>query len=148
LSIDPTIERPWEDETAEGYLVARGHPAGDVLEAWDWRVLTRTADTLRIACSLPEHLKNPRGQLFGGFTGTYVDFVCLHTLRGDPTTQRGFQSTINMRIDYFEPITGPTFEVEGKILKLRGKTSLVSASFYVADELAVYSISTFRDVGD
>jgi acyl-coenzyme A thioesterase PaaI-like protein len=146
VSLD-TPDRPWAEDLQPAQLVGRGHAAGDVLEAWKWRVLERTPDRLRIECQLPDHLKNPSGQLFGGFTGTYVDFVCLHTLVGDPTTERGFQSTINMRIDYFEPIMGPTFEVEGEIVKLRGKTSLVSASFYVGDELAVYSIGTFRDIG-
>ena len=148
MSDSPAFPRPWADDIPPGRLVNRGHAAGDVLEAWEWKVLVREPGLLRVSCHLPEALLNPRRQLFGGFTGTYVDFVALYTRRGDPTSPRGFQSTLNMRIDYFEPIVGPTFEVEGRVINERGRNALVETSFYQGDVMAVYAIATMRDLGD
>ena len=143
-----SFPRPWADDIPEGRLVNEGHSAGDVLEAHEWRVLDREPGLLRVECHLPPALLNPRGQLFGGFTGTYVDFVALYTLRGDPTSPRGFQSTLNMRIDYFEPIVGPTFIVEGRVINERGKNALVETRFLQGDTMAVYAIATMRDLGE
>jgi acyl-coenzyme A thioesterase PaaI-like protein len=142
------IPRPWADEIEPGRLVSKGHPAGDTLEAWNWQVLERAPGLLKIQADLPAHLLNPRGQLFGGFTGTYVDFVSLYTVRGDPTSPRGFQSTINMRIDYFEPIIEGSFEILGQTINQRGKNSLVSTSFTQNGNLAVYAITTMREIGE
>ena len=76
-----------------GRLVGRGHPAGDFLEAWAWEVLEEDVGYLRVAAHLPDHVKNPRGQLFGGFTPTYVDLIALFTARLDPSaTRRGTAS--------------------------------------------------------
>ncbi len=141
-------DRPWAEDVPAGRLVNEGHTAGDVLEAWKWEVLERAPGLLRVKAHLPDALLNPRGQLFGGFTGTYVDFVSLHTRRGDPTSPRGFQSTINMRIDYFEPIVGPFFEIEGRVVNDRGRNALVEARFFQDDVMAVYSITTMRDMGE
>ena len=145
---DIDLARPWAEEVPEGRLVNKGHSAGDILEAYEWEVLERAPGLLRVRCGLPSNLLNPRQQLFGGFTGTYVDFVALHTRRGDPTSPRGFQSTINMRCDYFEPITGPTFEIEGRVINERGKNALVETRFFQDGVMAVYAIVTMRDVGD
>src|SRR5262249_47203634 len=64
-----------------GQLLGKGHPAGDFLEAYDWHVLEESPGVLRIRAHLPAHVRNPRGQLFGGFTPTYVDLVALFTVR-------------------------------------------------------------------
>jgi acyl-coenzyme A thioesterase PaaI-like protein len=77
-----------------------------------------------------------------------VDFVSLYTVRGDPTSPRGFQSTINMRIDYFEPIIEGSFEILGQTINQRGKNSLVSTSFTQNGNLAVYAITTMREIGE
>src|ERR671937_703435 len=77
---EPTL-RPWASPPP-GRLVGRGHPAGDFLEAWAWEVLDEAPGYLRLEATLPDHVKNPRGQLFGGFTPTYVDMVALFTVRG------------------------------------------------------------------
>ena len=58
--------------------------AGDFLEAYDWTVLEERVGFLRLDAGLPDHVKNPRGQLFGGFTPTYVDLVALNTVRAGP----------------------------------------------------------------
>ena len=133
-----------------GRLMGRGHAAGDFLEAYEWEVLEESPGVLRVACHLPEHTKNPRGQLFGGFTPTYVDLVSLYTVRaGRPRDEMGWMATTNMRIDYFEPVMGPRFHLEGRLEKSRGRTHFVAARFYVGpafDQLAVFSLTTMREI--
>jgi acyl-coenzyme A thioesterase PaaI-like protein len=67
----PPFVRAWA-ERRPGQLIGKGHPAGDFLEAYDWRVVEEGPGFLRIQAHVPEHVKNPRGQMFGGFTPTYV----------------------------------------------------------------------------
>ncbi len=146
-----------DHDTAHVPLIAKGHGAGDVLEAWKWRVLEEGPGLLVVECDLPEQLKNPQGQLFGGFTPTYVDFVAIqtiHTLYPDarnPEAPRNWMVTINMRCDYFEPIMGPTFRVKGEIINQRGLNSLVSTTFFTGPDdggtheiMAAYAITTLR----
>jgi len=134
-----------------GRLVGRGHPAGDFLEAYDWLVLDEREGYLRIDATLPDRVKNPRGQLFGGFTPTYVDLVALFTVRAGPdrmswTGPRSWLATTQMRLDYFEPITGPRFVIESALEKRRGRTRFVVTRFYQGDELAVMATTTMREV--
>ena len=58
------LRRPWA-APPPGRLVGRGHPAGDFLEAWAWDLLDEAPGYLRVDATLPDHVKNPRGQLFG-----------------------------------------------------------------------------------
>jgi hypothetical protein len=92
-------------QRAPGQLIGKGHPAGDFLEAYEWQVLEEAAGLLRIRAHLPEHVRNPKGQLFGGFTPTFVDLVALFTVRaGQPGEEVSFNSwlaTTNMRVDCF-----------------------------------------------
>ena len=133
-----------------GRLIGPGHPAGDFLEAWQWEVLDEGPGFLRIKSHLPERVKNPRGQLFGGFAPTYVDLVALFTVRsGAERIQAGprrWLATTNMRIDYFEPIVGPTFTIESRREKQRGRTNFVATRFFQDDELAVFALTTMREV--
>src|SRR5258706_12978389 len=76
---DPNL-RPWASPEP-GRLIGRGHPAGDFLEAWAWDVLEEGDGVLRILAHLPNQVRNPRGQLFGGVTPTYVDLVSLFAAR-------------------------------------------------------------------
>jgi acyl-coenzyme A thioesterase PaaI-like protein len=151
---DAPFRRAWA-ERKPGQLIGRGHPAGDFLEAYDWELLEEGPGLLRIRASLPEHVKNPRGQLFGGFTPTYVDLVALFTVRSDEPSDQSFRSwlaTTNMRIDYFEPIVGPYFEMHSQLVKKRGRTRFVETRFSVAGqdaaelELAVFAVTTMREV--
>ena len=141
--------RPWR--TLEpGRLVGRGHPAGDFLEAYDWKIAQQRKGFLRLDVHLPERVKNPRGQLFGGFTPTYVDFVALFTTRAGEDGSLPFTSwlaTTNMRIDYFEPVLGPRFVIESELIKERGRTLFVETRFLDAqDELLVFALTTMRRV--
>lgn len=144
----PDPDRPWVTSDPER-LVGRGHGAGDVLEAWRWRVRERGAGVLVVEAPLPDGLKNPQGQLFGGFTTTYVDFVALHTVHAadpdrDPTSPRDWLTTLNLRCDYFEPIVDETFTIRGEVINQRGATSLVSTSFFQGDSMAAHGLVTLR----
>jgi acyl-coenzyme A thioesterase PaaI-like protein len=153
---DPTSSFPlavqaWR-QRAPGRLIGKGHPAGDFLEAYEWQVLAEAPGRLRIRAHLPEHVRNPRGQLFGGFTPTYVDLVALFTVRaGPPGEERRFDSwlaTTNMRVDYFEPIVGPAFLIESSLVKRRGRTVFVETRFLdeASEELLVFAVTTMREV--
>jgi acyl-coenzyme A thioesterase PaaI-like protein len=150
----PTIEAPFVRAWAErkpGQLIGRGHPAGDFLEAYDWKVIEESEGLLRIRAHLPEHVRNPRGQLFGGFTPTYVDLVALFTVRaGTAEVEARFRSwlaTTNMRLDYFEPIVGPEFEIESRLMKKRGRTNFIETRFFDDEgQLAVFAVTTMREV--
>ena len=140
--------RAWR-EPEPGRVIGRGHPAGDFLEAYDWKLLDKNTGYLRIEAGLPAHVRNPRGQLFGGFTPTYVDMVALMTVNagvdraGAPPR---WLATTNMRVDYFEPIVGPTFVIDSKLEKRRGRTCFVLTRFYQDDELAAHAVTTMREV--
>ena len=151
VPLDMQSVRAWT-ASEPGRLMGRGHPAGDFLEAWKWDVVLEEQGHLRVSCHLPAHVLNPRGQLFGGFTPTYVDMIALRTVRagqredwGDQR-RRAWMATTNMRIDYFEPILGPRFEIDSVLEKSRGRTRFVTSRFFQDDVLAVYSVTTIREV--
>ena len=129
--------RQWRTDDPDR-VIGRGHPIGDRLDAWDWRVLERESGRLRVRARLPDHLKNPRGQLFGGYTGTYVDFFALHVTHTtwDDSDGIRWQQTANLRIDYFAPIEGPEFEMQGEILNQSARTNFVEVRFLCGDSLA------------
>lgn len=142
--------RAWANRQP-GQLIGKGHPAGDFLEAYDWKVIEEAPGLLRIRAHLPEHVRNPRGQLFGGFTPTYVDLVALFTVRAGASAVearfRTWLATTNMRVDYFEPILGPHFEIESRLVKKRGRTNFVETRFLDAEaRLAVFALTTMREV--
>jgi acyl-coenzyme A thioesterase PaaI-like protein len=133
-----------------GRLVGRGHPAGDFLEAYEWHVVDERDGYLSIDAHVPPHVRNPRGQLFGGFTPTYVDLVALFTVRAgpdrlDPGKPRGWRATTRMQVEYFEPIVGPRFVMESNLEKRRGRTSFVITRFLQDGELAVLATTTMRE---
>jgi len=146
----PPFVRAWLTRQP-GQLIGRGHPAGDFLEAYEWAVLEESLGFLRIRCHLPKQVRNPRGELFGGFTPTYVDLVALFTVRaGEQRAEQRFRTwlaTANMRVDYFEPIVGPEFVIESRLLKRRGRTNFVETRFFdPAETLAVFAMTTLREV--
>ena len=120
----------WSDPEP-GRLVGRGHNAGDFLEAYNWTVLETRAGWLRVRAPLPDHLLNPRGELFGGFTPAYVDFMALHSFWAgrDFTPGDPWLVTLNLRIDYFDPIRGPEFEMVGRLVHTRGGLSWMECQF-------------------
>lgn len=149
-SSEAPFVRAWANRQP-GQLIGKGHPAGDFLEAYAWKVLEEAPGLLRIRAHLPEHVRNPRGQLFGGFTPTYVDLVALFTVRAGATEVearfRTWLATSNMRVDYFDPILGPEFTIESRLVRKRGRTNFVETRFLDdAGELAVFAVTTMREV--
>jgi acyl-coenzyme A thioesterase PaaI-like protein len=118
----------------EKRLIGPGHVVGDLLEAPLWEVLLREPGHLRVRAHLPDAVRNPRGQLFGGFTGTYVDFMSIFTYWAGRTEERGtnrsWLATLNMRIDYFAPVVGPHFEMEGRTIRRGGSTGSIETRFF------------------
>ena len=149
VSEDEPMARPWATPEP-GRLVGRGHPAGDFLEAWAWDVLEEGDGHVRVSAHLPDHVRNPRGQLFGGFTPTYVDLIALFTVRSraqrsEPRSHQ-WLATTSMRVDYFEPIVGPTFVLDSRREKQRGRTHFVMTRFLQDGELAVLAATTMREI--
>jgi acyl-coenzyme A thioesterase PaaI-like protein len=88
-----------------------------------------------VCATLPDAVRNPRGELFGGFTPTYVDLFALHvfhTTRTDGQPRR-WLTTANLRVDYFRPIHGPEFEIEGTVIHRSGRTGHVEVRFRDVD---------------
>jgi len=136
-----------------GRLLGKGHPAGDFLEAYDWKLLERKPGYLKVEAHLPDRVRNPRGQLFGGFTPTYVDLISLFASRtGEwrPESDSAPQwlATTNMRVDYFDPVIGPSVHLEARIVRERGRTVMVETRFLdPADgKLLVFALTTLRRV--
>lgn len=123
-----------------------GHCAGDLLEAPDWQIIQESHGHVVIDAHIPKQVLNPREQLFGGFTGTYVDMVALYTIRTlFPAREDYWITTINMRIDYLDPVLGPRVQLRGELISQGRSTSLVSVTFL--DETGnklVYAIVTLR----
>ena len=73
------------------------------------------------------------GQLVGGLTPTYVDLISLFAARTgeareSEATPQGLATT-NMRVDYFDPVTGPRFFLESRIVRERGRTVMIETRF-------------------
>ena len=126
-------------------MIGRGHTAGDLLEAYDWVILEEGKGHLRVRAHVPDGVKNPRGQLFGGFTPTYVDLIALFTFRTTQETPRGWLATMNLRLDYFEPITG-TFEMDCRVVNRRGRNAWIETRFLDPDgTMLAFSLVTLRE---
>lgn len=145
LDLDGIAEarKAW-DRAPAGRLIDRGHRIGDLLDAPSWRVQEAGAERLLVEATLPTLVQNYRGQLFGGFTGTYVDFIALAMVRQSMAAgekQSMGLSTLNMRIDYFEPVRGPRFLLEAELLKSRGANCFVEVRFRAPDGLLLVAAS-------
>jgi acyl-coenzyme A thioesterase PaaI-like protein len=119
------------------------------LEAYDWPILEQRPGYLKLAAHLPEHLKNPRGQLFGGYTPTYVDLVALRTAAAAraPDEPATWLTTLSLRVDYLEPIVHERFVLEGEVIHRRRGTHLVEVRFRDDNGgLLAFAVVTLRDV--
>jgi acyl-coenzyme A thioesterase PaaI-like protein len=145
---EATIGQSWR-QPLPGRVIGRGHPAGDFLQAPDWQVLEQRPGYVKLDVHLPEHLKNPRGQLFGGYTPTYVDLVALRTvhLTRTPGALSPGLTTLSLRVDYFDPIVEERFVIESEIIHQRRATHLVEVRFRGRDGgLLAFGVVTLRDV--
>jgi len=127
-----------------GQLIGPGHMAGDFLEAPLWRVLEERSGFLRLEVPMPARLCNPRGQLFGGFAPTYVDLIALFTFRAGRRREGPWHwlATVSMRLDYYEPVLGPTFLVESEVRHRRGRNAWVETRFLDAQGTPLIDAST------
>ena len=116
---------------APGQLLGPGHMAGDFLDAPNWHLLEERLGFLRLEIPMPQRLCNPRGQLFGGFAPTYVDLIALFTFRAGRRREGPWNwlSTVSMRLDYYEPVLGPTFLVESEVRHRRARNAWVQTRF-------------------
>jgi uncharacterized protein (TIGR00369 family) len=136
--------RPWLPAPI-GRFVGRGHPAGDFLEAHEWRVLEHEPGRYRVEAHLLDRVKNHRGHLYGGFTPTYVDLVGVRTAQTLFAGDTRGMATVNMRVDYFEPVTAERFAIESRVVNSRGRTHLVEVTFEdLAGTMLVFSLVTLR----
>lgn len=125
-----------------------GHCAGDLLQAADWLVLEESEGHVLIDAHVPVQVLNPRQQLFGGFTGTYVDMLAIYTVRTLFADRQDYWvTTINMRIDYLEPVMGPRMRMRGELINQGRSTALISVTFFdEAGTKLVYALVTLRVV--
>ena len=140
----PPKRRPWFPDMPDR-LFGRGHPVGDFLEAYEWRVLGHAPGRYELEVHLPPQVKNPRGVLFGGFTSTYVDLVAVRTAHSLGTDPR-WMITANMRVDYLEPVADERFRIESRVIHSRGRTHLVEVAMKALDgRLLTFSLVTLRE---
>jgi acyl-coenzyme A thioesterase PaaI-like protein len=126
-----------------GRAIGRGFAIGDFLEAYDWEVLEEGPGELRLRCRLPARVTNPLGQLFGGFTPTYIDLIALLTCRAGRSEDenRAWIATRSMQIEYVEPLQdgfvaasrvtrrrGAVFWVSTHLLDRRGEPAVLAAT--------------------
>ena len=129
--------------------MGRGHMAGDFVEAYEWAVLEQRPGYLKLDAHLPQHLKNPRGHLFGGYTPIYVDLVALRAVHGTraPTDPPMWLTTLSLRVDYLEPIVQERFVLEAEVMHRRRGTYLVEVRFREHGAgLLAFAVVTIRDV--
>jgi acyl-coenzyme A thioesterase PaaI-like protein len=140
-------EQSWRNPKP-GQILGRGHMAGDFLEAYDWKILEQRPGYFKLDAHLPDQVKNPRGQLFGGYTPTYVDLVALRTVHAarPPGSAHIWLTTLNMRVDYLEPIVQERFLIEGEVIHHRRGTHLVEVRFRDHDgNMLAFAVVTIRE---
>ena len=117
-----------------------------ILEPKEWKVDIVDPGWINVEAKLPATLLNARNELYGGFTGTYIDTISLMTARTlYSENDKVWFPTVNMRIDYFSPVKGPAFKLEGFVINNGKSTCLVSTTFYDQDDnKLVYAITTLR----
>jgi acyl-coenzyme A thioesterase PaaI-like protein len=147
MSASPHYTRTIWGNPPEGRLMGPGHPVGDFLDGPEWRVLDEQPGFFRVEARLVDAVKNYRGHLFGGFAPTYVDLIALRTVSAGQSLDKphGWLLTVNMRLDYFEPVEGPTFVIESRIKNRRGRTLLVETSFFKEDTMLLHALTTLRE---
>ncbi len=129
MSIPEYVRSIWRNPDP-GKLMGPGHPAGDFLNGPDWLVLEESDGRLLVDVPLVDAAKNFRGHLFGGFAPAYVDLIALRTVSaGTGERPHGWLLTMNLNVEYFEPVSGPRFLIESRIVNRRGRTIFCEVTF-------------------
>lgn len=133
MSIPDYVRAIWRNPEP-GRLMGPGHPAGDFLNGPDWRVLGESEGHLVVDVPLVDAAKNFRGQLFGGFAPAYIDLIALRAVSaGTGERPHGWLVTLNLHVEYFEPVDGPRFVIESRVVNRRGRTIFVETRFKNTD---------------
>ena len=130
-----------------GRAIGRGLPVGDFLEAHRWELLREEPGKMRLGIHMPAHVRNAMGQLFGGFTPTYVDLIAILTCRAAraESENRNWIVTKSMQVEYIEPVMDDFF-VESEVIRKRGRHYWVMTRFLDAtDKLVVLANTTLQD---
>ena len=129
MSVPEYVRAIWRNPEP-GRLMGPGHPAGDFLGGPDWRLLEESAGRLVVDVPLVPAVRNFREQLFGGFAPAYIDLIALRTVSaGTGERAHGWLLTLNMHVQFFEPVEGPRFIIESSIVNRRGRTIFVETRF-------------------
>jgi acyl-coenzyme A thioesterase PaaI-like protein len=134
------IRAIWKDPPP-GRLMGPGHPAGDLLDAPEWLLVEESLGRLVVDVPLIDKLKNFRGHLFGGFAPAYIDLIALRTVSaGQRERAHGWLLTLNLHVEFFEPVEGPRFLIESQIVNSRGRTRFAEVRFKsAAGKLLLFS---------
>jgi acyl-coenzyme A thioesterase PaaI-like protein len=146
MSVPEYVRAIWRNPEP-GRLMGPGHPAGDFLDGPDWRVLEESAGRLVVDVPLVAAAKNFRGHLFGGFAPAYIDLIALRTVSaGTGERAHGWLVTLNLHVEYFEPVEGPRFIIESTLAKRRGRTLFVETRFKDTEgKLLLFSTATLLE---
>jgi acyl-coenzyme A thioesterase PaaI-like protein len=129
MPIPDYIRAIWKNPPP-GRLMGPGHPAGDFLGGPEWLLVEESPGRLVVDVPLVPAARNFRDQLFGGFAPTYIDLIALRTVSaGHGERAHGWLVTLNMHVEFFDPVEGPRFLIESTIVNRRGRTVFVETRF-------------------
>lgn len=111
------------------FATLRENSPANFLEANQWVLQQIGKGQLEVQCQLPEHVLNSAGMLFGGFTPTYVDLIAIWAAMTTLENTTAWMITVNMRVDYFEPIVPPGFHAVARVLNIRKRDYFVETRF-------------------
>ncbi len=111
------------------FATLRENSPANFLGADQWVLQQIGKGQLEVRCHLPEHVLNSAGMLFGGFTPTYVDLIAIWAAMTTLDNTTAWMITVNMRVDYFEPIVPPGFKAVARVLNIRKRDYFVETRF-------------------
>ncbi len=127
------------------FTIDRAHNAARLLEAERWTLVEVRAGHVAVDCPLPSSVLNLGGSLFGGFTPTYVDYLAIWTCMTAMEGRWEWLATVNMRIDYLEPIFPPGFRATSTLRNVRRRDYLVETRLEGSDgRLLVFAMTNLR----
>jgi len=144
----PMYTRAVWGNPAAGRLMGPGHPAGDLLNGPDWRILEERDGYFLVDVPLVAAAKNYSGNLFGGFAPAYVDLIALRTVSAGRSLDvpHGWLLTLGISVDFFEPVEGPRFVIESRITVRRGRTLFVEVRFKDSSEkMLIFATATLLE---
>lgn len=131
------------------FATRRDNSPARFLEADHWQLQQIEPGQLEVQCHLPDQVLNSAGMLFGGFTPTYIDLIAIWASMTTLDKTTAWMITVNMRVDYFEPIVPPGFRALARVLNIRKRDYFVETRF--EDErgtLLANGLTTLRKRGE